>query len=213
LDYDFKKVEFLHALPNIRDKAFTESTIKSAFRKSGLVPYNPNVVLDSLPDLEPEPPKLAPRLEPRPTLGPIECVTPRTVPEWLQAEKKARSMVRKVQIGVENLTPSKVRHLDKVLRRGNLGITKATTFESDLERYKKRADERTTRSKRKRFVAQEGGVVRIRDAKEIAKAKTEADKLRIETTAERRALIAKNKAKYLTPEYIYDSDAYLEDED
>jgi hypothetical protein len=149
----------------------------------------------------------------RPTLGPTECITPRTVPEWLQAEKKARSIVQRVQTGTENLTPSKVRHLDKVLRRGNLGITKATIFESNLECYKKRADERTIRSKRKRYVAQEGRVVRVRDAKEIAKAKTKADKLQIETTEERRALIAKNKAKFLTPEYIYDSDAYLEDKD
>jgi hypothetical protein len=98
-----------------------------------------------------------------------------------------------------NLTPSKVRHLDKVLRGGNLGITKAIAFENDLERYKKRADERITRSKRKRYVEQEGGVVRVRDAKEIAKAKTQADKLQIETAKERRALIAKNEAKFLTP--------------
>lgn len=39
----FGKADFLHALHDIRKQAFKSKTIKSAFRKTGLVPFNPQV--------------------------------------------------------------------------------------------------------------------------------------------------------------------------
>ena len=39
------KIEFLSVIQEVRRKAFKEETILSAFKKSGLVPYNPLVVL------------------------------------------------------------------------------------------------------------------------------------------------------------------------
>lgn len=45
---EFDKVEFLAALKSIRTKALKESTIRSAFKACGLVPYNPKVVLEKL---------------------------------------------------------------------------------------------------------------------------------------------------------------------
>lgn len=42
---NFGKIDFLNALHGIRSKAFKSTTIRSAFRKTGLVPFNPEVLL------------------------------------------------------------------------------------------------------------------------------------------------------------------------
>ncbi|KND85843.1 hypothetical protein TOPH_09284, partial [Tolypocladium ophioglossoides CBS 100239] len=42
---DITKMEFLGFIQNIRKQAFRQSTILSAFRKTGIVPFNPEVVL------------------------------------------------------------------------------------------------------------------------------------------------------------------------
>ena len=53
---EFNKMEFLAALPEIRKKTFKRSTIQSAWRQSGLIPYNPRIVLDKILHLAtPEP--------------------------------------------------------------------------------------------------------------------------------------------------------------
>ncbi len=46
----FNKVEFLAALPEISRRTFKEASIRSSFAKSGLVPYDPDVVIDQMPD-------------------------------------------------------------------------------------------------------------------------------------------------------------------
>ena len=45
---DFNKVEFLYHLKSIRDATFKASSIRSAWKKAGLIPYNPEVVLSKL---------------------------------------------------------------------------------------------------------------------------------------------------------------------
>jgi hypothetical protein len=42
------KVDFLDVYPEAHTQAFKKMNIQSAFRASGLVPFNPNQVLDSL---------------------------------------------------------------------------------------------------------------------------------------------------------------------
>jgi hypothetical protein len=130
--------------------------------------------------------------------------TPATVPEWNKAEDKARSLLRRVQFEGESLTPSKCRHLNKVLRAGRRQITKAVAVETEIERLRTEIDNRTRRKNRRKFRVQHGGVIRVADAKDILKARTEADKLQVETRAQRQAYIA---------EYIYDSDEYLAEDD
>ena len=49
---DFNKLEFLHVIKSMRKEAFKQSTIKSAFRKSGIWPLNARIVLDKLPTVD-----------------------------------------------------------------------------------------------------------------------------------------------------------------
>ncbi len=44
----FSKVEFLAAFDEFRTKAFKESTIRSAWKHTGLIPFDPKIVLDKL---------------------------------------------------------------------------------------------------------------------------------------------------------------------
>jgi hypothetical protein len=45
---NFNKVEFLHAPKGMRQRAFRELSIASAFRKTGFVPFHPKIVLDMI---------------------------------------------------------------------------------------------------------------------------------------------------------------------
>lgn len=69
-DETFSKVEFLNAFNNFRGKAFKESTIRSAWKKTGLIPYNPALVIDKV----------------REGLAPIRDITP-PPPDWIPLDK------------------------------------------------------------------------------------------------------------------------------
>lgn len=49
----FDKVEFLHAIDGIRKNTFKRNTILSAFRLTGLVPFNPSIVLHKIEEFQP----------------------------------------------------------------------------------------------------------------------------------------------------------------
>jgi len=52
-DIEFNRTTFLHAFQSIRNKTFKKSTIMSAWRAAGLVPYDPKVVLSKMREMEP----------------------------------------------------------------------------------------------------------------------------------------------------------------
>ena len=81
---DFSKLEFLSAITAIRKKTFKYTTILSAFRQTGLIPFNPEIVLDELnADSESE---LEPPYTPRAvTPGPSE---PPTIPLTIRSLKR-----------------------------------------------------------------------------------------------------------------------------
>ena len=81
---DFSKLEFLSAITAIRKKTFKYTTILSAFRQTGLIPFNPEIVLDKLnagSESELEPP-YTPRAV---TPGPSE---PPTIPLTIRSLKR-----------------------------------------------------------------------------------------------------------------------------
>ena len=47
-DVEFGKLQFLVELQTIRGKTFTEATICSAWKKTGLIPFNPEMVLSEI---------------------------------------------------------------------------------------------------------------------------------------------------------------------
>ena len=53
-DVEYNKVDFLAAYQNMRNKTFKNRTILSAWKKTGLFPYNPQIVLDKVKIYEPD---------------------------------------------------------------------------------------------------------------------------------------------------------------
>ena len=49
-DTEYSKQEFLASFKHFRDQTMKQNTIRSAWRKTGLVPYNPDIVLDKIRD-------------------------------------------------------------------------------------------------------------------------------------------------------------------
>jgi hypothetical protein len=52
-DVEYNKVDFLAAYQNMHNKTFKNCTILSAWKKTGLFPYNPQIVLDKVKVYEP----------------------------------------------------------------------------------------------------------------------------------------------------------------
>ena len=65
---DFGKLEFLAKFQTMRTQTFRKSTIQSAFRKTGLIPYNPEVVLQQVRTLPRFTRTITPRLHPTPPM-------------------------------------------------------------------------------------------------------------------------------------------------
>ena len=61
---DFNKLEFFAALSSIRKQIFKQTTILSAFRQTGLIPFSPDIVLSKLPATTPSPPSTPPPAAP-----------------------------------------------------------------------------------------------------------------------------------------------------
>ena len=68
-DETFSKVEFLIAFNSFRSKAFKDTTIRLAWKKTGLLPFNPALVADKVRD----------------GLTPTRNTTP--PPEWIPLDK------------------------------------------------------------------------------------------------------------------------------
>jgi hypothetical protein len=83
----------------IREKGLKESIIKLAWRKCGLIPYNPDVVLSKIKELEVEPwPKT---LEKTPPISSPLCRTLRTIPQFA---KGIDFMLKLIKKGVEAIS-------------------------------------------------------------------------------------------------------------
>ena len=57
------KHQFVSAYKIAGERAFSESSLRSAFKKAGLVPYNPKVILDNTEIFPPKPPPISPKLD------------------------------------------------------------------------------------------------------------------------------------------------------
>ena len=103
---DFNKVEFLHALRSIREQAFKKNTILTAFRKTGLLPFAPEIVLKQLPPRPTTPSPSTP-----PSLGSPSPSSPHT-PLTIRSLKRQRSILEEV---TTDLSPTIQRRLKKFM--------------------------------------------------------------------------------------------------
>ena len=145
---DFDRLDFLAAFNWIRSQTFTTSTITSAFRKTGFVPYNPEVVLEKVRNL----PRAAtpPSQQPPPVLA----VTPHSAQDVIKYGEWFQELLAKQAFVI----PEGMR---KPLARFVKGLI-ANSYsrqiaEQDLEAIHKAAVVKRAHKTLARTVAQKGG--------------------------------------------------------
>ena len=160
---DFNKLEFLAAITSIRRQAFKPSTIVSAFRKTGLIPYNPEIVLERLQEYNAEPRTPSP-LPPQHLM-----TTPHTI----------RSLKRHAEF----LETADLSSIGKGLKESVKKFTKGSLAQAEVgavvqeELLKTKAAElaHTNRQNRTRRSVQKGGILYADGARSMMRRRQEDD--------------------------------------
>jgi len=100
----FDKIEFFTAIESIRTQTFKPTTILSAFRKTGLWPFNPDIVLDKLQPIS------APARPSTPIPGPQLDSSP-TTPKTLRSLKQHADSLA---FDLNEIPPSSFLHLPHI---------------------------------------------------------------------------------------------------
>ena len=97
-DETLTKIEFLAAFNGFRSKAFKETTICSAWKKNGLIPFDPNVVLNKV-------------RETRPSARPVTSFTVTESPDIWKITFTTRKQLKRQQVSyfASAMNPSFIR--------------------------------------------------------------------------------------------------------
>ena len=123
------KVEFLSCIEEVRWKAFKHSTILSAFKKTGIWPFNPRVVLSMLESCQAQHTPPPDRLE-----GPYS--SPFGTPLTLRQINKVANKLGNVLEEDENLNPDFVHDLGWFIKSSLIAATELVQTKGDLGRTK-----------------------------------------------------------------------------
>ncbi len=160
-DMEFTLVEFLAHIQSIRKQTFKKSTVLSSFRKTGLIPFDPQVVLDRFPPpatnttSDSAKPPVPP---PHYTNQEMRTFTPITVCNL----KYQASMLANF-----DYSPSTRSDIQKIYLEGSLARINSGALEEDhLTRIHQSKLQRATHRKRTARVVQKGGVITVSKARE-----------------------------------------------
>ncbi|KJZ75905.1 hypothetical protein HIM_04729 [Hirsutella minnesotensis 3608] len=158
------KIEFLSVIQEVRRKAFREDSILSAFKKSGLVPYDPLVVMRRIQErqeraLTPPPPP-APELQSSPFNTPVTLRQLKKIAYDLQTQAKE-----------EDFNPALKRTLDQFVRGALTQGTELLYTMRDLKRTKMAEEVTRRRRSQKNQQLKAGGVLTVDHARKIVRQK------------------------------------------
>ena len=183
---DFDKLDFLSIFQHMRNQTFTKSTILSSFKKTGLVPYDLNMVLHKITAIQDSRRRQA---TPPPSLEPEWYArTPRTSKELVdfglglhKALKDNHAVKKPFQ-----------KHLSRLVKGALASAHALEISDRDLELIHRTAVSKAARKKLDGRVAQVGGVISVRDVRAKA-SKHEEDELAKATRVYEKALGAEQK--------------------
>ncbi len=188
---EFSKLDFLASLTTMRAKTLKKSTIPSAFKKTGLIPYNPEMVLQKVCPKNDQLPPSRP-VTPPPPADPFSGICNETPRRCEQVVGQARTLLNTTQ-KEKRLVHQKFRpHLERFIRGSLTSVFTYYLLDRDVDATYKEAAAPAARKKLTGWVAQKGGVITVREVRgKIAKrAEDEVEKAR---SALRRAEIAAEK--------------------
>ena len=175
---DFNKVEFLHSLSSIRQKTFTSSSIQSAFCKTGLIPFNPSVVLSQLREANHNMRQSTPPPDNQNALPLL------STPLSIRTLKRHGEVLEK-----SIMSPTTARNLSSFIKSS---LTLATSGALAIEELKTNQSVQTAGAARQvktRRQVQKGGIVYAKDARQIVRHR-EVDEL-----AKAQALVLRTEEK------------------
>ena len=152
---DFNKLEFLSAITSIREQAFKESTIISSFRRTSLIPYNPDIVLSRLPESV-----YVPSYDPP--------VTPPSIyTENFSTPKTIRSLARHALFlqSCDPISPTFQTTLQQYIKRSLAQAHAGAQAYKDLENTHAAENACAIRQNRSRRSVQKGGVIYAHQAR------------------------------------------------
>ncbi len=179
------KLEFLGFILSIRQQAFKEATIHSAFRKTGIVPFNPLVVLKPLEERQARntTPELIQPTEPHSS----PFVTPKNL---RQLNKLANDMVYTAK-SVSEFHEGLSHDLDRFVRGSLKMATELVQTKRDLSRTKLAETIARKRRAGKNTSLQSGGILTVEQGREMVA--QEAEKASVELMKQ----IVQMEAKYM----------------
>jgi DDE superfamily endonuclease len=174
----FDKLEFLATITSIRKETFKRNSILSAFRECGLVPYNPQIVLQKEQEYQP-------LLPPRPPTPPKSLDLPPTTPLTNRALEKQASLLQK-------MTPSRHQVLQEKFIKGAL-IQAKTGAQTKRQLAETSAAERERRERRcqSQRPLQRGGVFYPQEARNMTKQREEEGGTQLERASKREQKLRK----------------------
>ena len=162
----------------MRTQTFKKSTIKSAFRNTGLIPYNPEVVLQKVRAL-PRPTQTSNPPPPDPT-NEMTSVCTTTPDRPHEINNQAHTLINSIKKG-HRLVHSNFRpYLDRFIRGSVTNPLRCSIAEQGLEITHREAIARAARRKLTDKVAQKVGAITVRDVRPMVtkRAENEVEKAR-----------------------------------
>ena len=169
---NFNKVEFLHAIKTIRDETFKKTTILSAWEKSGLIPYNPEIVYRKLvhpprtPSPEPEDPTA------------LRTPTPTTIRSYRAYASKIQYQIQTQGVCIQGRLLRFMRASENMAELKDLAERQVATMTAATQA-------RQRRQQTDRRVVQKGGIITAEGARQAVDARIEKDAEKVARKAAR----------------------------
>ncbi|KAK4148489.1 hypothetical protein C8A00DRAFT_19691 [Chaetomidium leptoderma] len=158
------KVEFLSVIQGVRRKAFKESTIIAAFKKTGIWPFNPQVVLQVVRDRQA-------RRTPSPP--PMPDSSPFSTPLTLRQINRVAERLEDIMERQDNIDLGFADDLQRFIRGSLITATELVQVKRDLQRTKMAEAVALARRHQKNRPLQSGGVLTAAQARRIVKQRDE----------------------------------------
>jgi DDE superfamily endonuclease len=165
---DFNRLEFLAALPAIRKETFKPATIISAFKKTGLVPWDPKIVMDKVREAIRDEDDIAGQLKAlnRPLTPPSNAsyqpIRPTTPHSLVMASTHLRNALSTSTID----SPTR-KHILSFIKGSVLVAGVGHEAEQELYKVQALSQARLERRKATRTSLQKGGVLYAKDARQM----------------------------------------------
>ncbi|KJZ69918.1 hypothetical protein HIM_10703 [Hirsutella minnesotensis 3608] len=164
------KIEFLSCIQDVRKKAFKESTIRSAFKKTGIWPFYPQPVLDCVRS------RMAASKTPTPPPPPGPESSPFNTPLTVRQVHKVAWAIEKGLEDVGNVSPELAHDMSRFIKGSLSNVAELLQTKRDLGRTRYAEKIANRRRAMKNKVLQSGGVLTVQEGRAMVR-RREQDEL------------------------------------